>query len=59
MKFIARFYRYNPQHRYVGYDVVREIEAESFDDAKKKAKDIEDRVDTGTLELLSIKEKED
>lgn len=59
MKFIAYYWRSNPQHRYCGYDASKEFEAESYDDAVKKAKESEERVATGTLELVNIEQKED
>lgn len=41
-KYIATFWRGNPQLKDGGYETTREIEAVSITSARKKARDIED-----------------
>jgi hypothetical protein len=57
-KYIATFWRGNPQLKDGGYETTREIEAVSITSARKKARDIEDGCVYGSMSLLSI-EKED
>lgn len=57
-KYIATFWRGNPQIKDGGYETTREIEAASITSARKKARDIEDGCVYGSMSLLSI-EKED
>lgn len=57
-KYIATFWRGNPQMKGGGYETTREIEAVSIASARKKARDIEDGCAYGSMSLLSI-EKED
>lgn len=56
-KYIATFWRGNPQMKNGGYETTREIEAVSITSARKKARDIEDGCAYGSMSLLSI-EKE-
>lgn len=56
-KYIATFWRGNPQMKNGGYETTREIEAASITSARKKARDIEDGCVYGSMSLLSI-EKE-
>lgn len=56
-KYIATFWRGNPQMKNSGYETTREIEAVSITSARKKARDIEDGCAYGSMSLLSI-EKE-
>lgn len=56
-KYIATFWRGNPQLKDGGYETTREIEAVSITSARKKARDIEDGCVYGSMSLLSI-EKE-
>ena len=57
-KYIATFWRGNPQLKDGGYETTREIEAVSIASARKKARDIEDGCVYGSMSLLNI-EKED
>ena len=54
MLFKATFYRYNPQRMYCGYNAEREVEADSIEEATKKAKEFEDLVNTGMLSLINV-----
>lgn len=54
-KYIATFWRGNPQFPRGGYETTREIEAKNKREATKMAKEWEDCV-YGTMELLEIKE---
>lgn len=56
-KYIATFWRGNPQLKNGGYETTREIEAVSITSARKKARELCERTLYGSKELLSI-EKE-
>ena len=53
-KYIATFWRGNPQMKNGGYETTREIEAVSITSARKKARDIEDGCAYGSMSLLSM-----
>lgn len=54
-KYIATFFRYNPQIKSGGYETVREIEAKTIASARKKAREIESNCLYGSMTLLDIK----
>ena len=58
-KFIAKFWRGNPQISGGGYETTREIEAKTITSATKKARQIEKGVLYGTMSLIEVKEQED
>ena len=58
MKFIAKFWRANPQLKNGGYETTRKIEAETISAAKKLAYEIEKKAAYGSMSLRSIEEAE-
>ena len=58
MKFIAKFWRANPQLKNGGYETSRKIEAETISAAKKLAYEIEKKAAYGSMSLRSIEEAE-
>lgn len=58
MKFVATFWRSNPQLKNGGYETTREIEAKTIASARKKARDIENHTAYGGMTLKSIERKE-
>lgn len=59
MKFVATFWRSNPQLKNGGYETSREIEAKTIASARKKAMDIENHTAYGSMTLRGIERKED
>ena len=57
-KFIATFWRGNPQSTNGGYETTRTIEAKTLASAKKKAREIENSCVYGSMSLLNIKASE-
>lgn len=55
--YIAIFFRGNPQLKNGGYKVVKTIEARSITSAKKKARELADRVNYGTMQLIDVLEE--
>lgn len=58
MKFVATFWRSNPQLKNGGYLTKREIEARTVRDARSQARRIENSVAYGGMTLRSIERKE-
>ena len=56
-KYVAKFWRHNPQITGGGYETTRTIEAMTIKSAQKKAKDIEKRVLYGSMTLIDLKEE--
>lgn len=56
-KYIATFWRGNPQLENGGYETARTIEAKTITSARKKAMEIERKSIYGTMELIDIKEE--
>lgn len=54
-KYIAKFFRYNPQIRGGGYETEREIEAKTISSARKRAREIENNCLYGSMTLIDIK----
>ncbi len=54
-KYIATFWRENPQHPMGGYETTREITASSLTEARKKANNMTKRMVYGGMVLDSIK----
>lgn len=54
MKYLARFYRSNPQLTNGGYETERVIEAKTIASARKEARRIESKVVYGGMTLLSV-----
>ena len=59
MKYTATFWRGNPQRKNGGYMTERTIEARTYRSAEKKAREISDKCVYGSMELKSLKAKED
>lgn len=57
-KYIATFWRGNPQLKNGGYETTKEIEATTMSSAKKKAREISEQTIYGTMVLRSIVRKE-
>ena len=55
-KYVAKFWRGNPQITGGGYETTRTIEAMTIKSAQKKARDIEKRVLYGSMTLIDLKE---
>lgn len=55
-KYIARFWRENPQLANGGYETTRTIEAKTMASARKKANEIEIGCVYGGMTLISIEE---
>lgn len=55
-KFVAKFWRANPQLKNGGYETTRTIEAKGIASAEKKANRIADSMVYGSMSLLSIEE---
>lgn len=53
-KYIARFWRENPQLANGGYETTRTIEAKTLASARKKAKEIASSCVYGGMTLISI-----
>ncbi len=53
-KYIATFWRGNPQLASGGYKTTRTIEAKSITSARKKANEITEKVAYGTMTLLDV-----
>lgn len=53
-KYVATFWRGNPQFKAGGYETTRTIEAVSIASARKKAREISERCVYGSMEMLSI-----
>ena len=58
-KFVAKFWRGNPQITGGGYETTREIEAKTITSATKKAREYEKGVLYGTMSLIEITEQEE
>ena len=58
MKFVATFWRSNPQLKCGGYWTTREIEARTVREARTQARKIEDSVAYGGMTLKGIERKE-
>ena len=56
-KYIAKFWRGNPQSANGGYETTREIEARTIKSAEKKARGYENGCIYGSMTLLEVKEK--
>lgn len=56
-KYIAKFWRGNPQCATGGYETTREIEARTIKSAEKKARGYEKGCIYGSMTLLEVKEK--
>ena len=54
-KYIAKFFRYNPQIKGGGYETERKIEAKTITSARKKAREIENNCLYGSMTLLEVK----
>lgn len=54
-KFIATYFRHNPQLKSGGYETTREIEARTIASAKKKAENINSLY--GSMQLLKVEPK--
>jgi len=59
MKFVATFWRSNPQLKNGGYWTEREIEARTLREARNQARRIENSVAYGSMTLRGIERKED
>jgi len=57
-KFVAKFWRGNPQIKGGGYETTREIEAKTITSATKKAREYENCL-YGTMSLIEITEQEE
>lgn len=55
-KYIATYWRSNPQLKNGGYETTQELEAKSIASAKKQAKDIGKRVTYGNMILIKVEE---
>lgn len=53
-KFVATFWRSNPQLRSGGYTTTREIEAKTIASARKQAREIAEKTVYGGMELISV-----
>lgn len=53
-KYVATFWRSNPQFKAGGYETTRTIEAFSIASARKKAREISERCVYGGMEMLSV-----
>lgn len=58
-KYIATFFRSNPQLPRRGYITTRIIEARSITSARKNAREICDNVAYGAMKLLSVEKVEE
>ena len=56
-KYIATFWRGNPQISGGGYETTRKIEAKTIASARKKARDIENACIYGSMSLKNIEEE--
>lgn len=53
-KYVAKFWRSNPQFKAGGYETTRTIEAVSIASARKKAREISEHCAYGGMELRGI-----
>ena len=53
-KYVATFWRGNPQFKAGGYETTRTIEAISITSARKKAREISEHCVYGSMEMLSV-----
>lgn len=53
-KYVAKFWRSNPQFKAGGYETTRTIEAVSIASARKKAREISEHCVYGSMELLGV-----
>ena len=53
-KYVAKFWRSNPQFKAGGYETTRTIEAVSIASARKKAREISEHCAYGGMEMLSV-----
>lgn len=58
-KYIAKFWRVNPQFLIGGYETTREIEARTIRSAEKKARGYENGCIYGSMTLLEVKKKDE
>ena len=58
-KYIAKFWRSNPQSANGGYETTREIEARTIRSAENKARGYENGCIYGSMTLLEVKEKKE
>jgi hypothetical protein len=57
-KFIATFWRGNPQIPGGGYETTRTIEARTIKSAEKKARDLANKTAYGSMTLLKIESEQ-
>ena len=58
-KYIAKYWRGNPQLKNGGYETEREIEARTIASAQKKAREWENGCAYGSMTLLDVTEKKE
>lgn len=56
-KYVARFWRSNPQLKNGGYETLRTLEAKTMAQARKLAREIEYGCKYGSMELIEIEEE--
>lgn len=55
-KYIATYWRYNPQLSNDGYETTRKIEAKTIKSAQKKAQEITEKTRYGSMTLVDLQE---